>query len=134
MNKQRFYDLLKFVAFVICFAGIPLGMMIFGYFHTKNVNRENFVKNLTSNISAFYTKLTPFADQQKFWWYLFNSHIVENLDPNKPVWENMKNYSERFFEEDRKSVSENMKKFAENKDIDRILKKIRRIGIPDFSE
>lgn len=112
MNKQRFYDLLKFVTFVICFAGIPLGMMIFGYFHTKNVNRENFVKNLTSNISAFYTKLTPFADQQKFWWYLFNSHIVENLDPNKPVWENMKNYSERFFEEDRKSVSENMKKFA----------------------
>ncbi len=96
MSKQRFFDLLKFFAFVVCFAGIPLGMMIFGYYHTKNTNRENDIKNLTSNISTFYTKLNPFAEQEKFWWYLFNSQVVEPMSYNRLPKESMREFARRF--------------------------------------
>lgn len=75
MNKKQIQNYFKFIAFMFCFAGIPLFMVIFGYFYTKKQNVEILIKNVSKEISIFYTKLAPFADQQKFWCNLFLSNI-----------------------------------------------------------
>ena len=75
MSRAKLYDYIKFIAFVLCFAGIPLAIVITGYYYTWIQNISIFEKNLSRDISAFYTKLEPFADQQKFWYFLFDNRI-----------------------------------------------------------
>ena len=75
MSKVKLYNYIKLIAFVLCFAGIPLAMVITGYYYTYIQNINIFKKNISSEINAFYTKLEPFADQQKFWYFLFDNRI-----------------------------------------------------------
>ncbi len=75
MNMEKLYKYIKFIAFVLCFAGIPLALVIAGFYYTLNQNKSIFEKSVSREISAFYTRLEPFADQQKFWYFLFDSRI-----------------------------------------------------------
>ena len=75
MSRAKLYKYIEFIAFALCFAGIPLAMVITGYYYTWIQNRSIFEKNLSREISAFYTRLEPFADQQKFWYFLFDNRI-----------------------------------------------------------
>lgn len=77
MNKNKYSDYIKFIAFILCFVGIPLGMAFTGYYYTFQSNKSILEKKLSNEINAFYTKLEPFADQQKFW-----ISILENTVAN----------------------------------------------------
>lgn len=76
MKKNRIYDLIKFVIFVICFVVIPSIMVITGYFYTRQKNKNTFFKSLSREISGFFTNLESFSDKQRFWCLLFNNNII----------------------------------------------------------
>ena len=57
MNKKKYSDYIKFIAFILCFVGIPLGMAFTGYYYTFQSNKSILEKKLSNEINAFYTKL-----------------------------------------------------------------------------
>ncbi|MBQ2592794.1 MAG: SpoIIE family protein phosphatase [Candidatus Riflebacteria bacterium] len=89
MSKAKLYNYIKFLAFVLCFAGIPLAMTITGYYHTWVQNRNIFEKNISREISAFYTRLELLAEQQKFWYFLFDNRIVKKTRRGKDTSESI---------------------------------------------
>ena len=90
MSRAKLYDYIKFIAFVFCFAGIPLALIIAGYYYTWIHNKRIFEKSLSREINAFYTKLEPFADQQKFWYFLFDDRINKKSQKGKDYSETLK--------------------------------------------
>ena len=46
MSRAKLYKYIEFIAFALCFAGIPLAMVITGYYYTWIQNRSIFEKNL----------------------------------------------------------------------------------------
>ena len=96
MNEHRFTDYIKFFTFFACFVGIPVIITFFGYNYEKRVNYEKSVKNLSSKIYNFYTKLTPFSNQQIFWIHLFNNQISKKALKGKTVRESMENIAYLF--------------------------------------
>lgn len=89
MNKTKLYDYIKFIAFVVCFAGIPFAIVITGYYYTWIQNKSIFEKNLSREINAFFTRLEPFADQQKFWYFLFDNQINKKTKKGKNTLESI---------------------------------------------
>ena len=89
MNKTKLYDYLKFIVFVVCFAGIPFAIVITGYYYTWIQNKSIFEKNISREINAFFTRLEPFADQQKFWYFLFDNRINGNAKKGKDTSETL---------------------------------------------
>lgn len=90
MSRAKIYDYIKFIAFVLCFAGIPLTLVITGYYYTWIQNKSIFEKSLSREIGAFYTKLELFADQQKFWYFLFDDRINKKTKKGKDTNECLK--------------------------------------------
>ena len=69
MNNADLRKRLNFYAFILCFAVIPLIVVLGGYYYTQSQNRELFLKSKSKAISSFFTKLSMFADPQRFWCY-----------------------------------------------------------------
>ena len=91
MNKTSSYDWFKFFTFILCFAGIPILLVFYGLRYNSVLNREAYINKLTKNISAFYTELSLFSDQQKFWCYLFNNEIKNKSVASDTIIDTMRN-------------------------------------------
>ena len=91
-NKKKILDFIKLTAFIFCFAGIPLIILIVGYYYTWNQNKNYSIKNLSYKASAILTELSLFADQQKFWYHLFDKNINQKKQKVKTIAEAMQNH------------------------------------------
>ena len=61
-NKKKILDFIKLTAFIFCFAGIPLIILIVGYYYTWNQNKNYSIKNLSYKASAI---LFPYSQIRK---------------------------------------------------------------------
>ncbi|MBP5470406.1 MAG: hypothetical protein J6Z11_14305, partial [Candidatus Riflebacteria bacterium] len=91
MNRAKLIDYLKLIAFVLCFAGIPLAMVIAGYYYTLIKNNNIYEKSVFREISNYYTRLESISDQEKFWYYLFDNRINKNTKKGNTTKESLKN-------------------------------------------
>ncbi|MDD3146163.1 MAG: SpoIIE family protein phosphatase [Candidatus Riflebacteria bacterium] len=71
----------KWLAFIICFAGIPGLLLYLGIVHTHNQNSRQLLDSQRIKISRFYQGLQKFADPQHFWCTTF----MEALAPDTIV-------------------------------------------------
>ena len=98
MNRNRVYDLIKIILFILCFVAIPSVMIITGYCYTWQKNKNTFFRNLSREISDFFTNLESFSDQQKFWCLLFNNNIIAKTKKGKGIKETIENLDNSFKE------------------------------------
>lgn len=59
--------LLRWCAFVICFAGIPGLLLVAGLVYEKQRNSRLRLENLRGDLSRFYQDISGYADPQRFW-------------------------------------------------------------------
>ena len=91
-NKKKILDFIKLTAFILCFAGIPLIILLVGYYYTWHQNKNYLIKNLSYKASAILTELSLFADPQEFWYHLFDKNINQKKQKVKTIAETMQNY------------------------------------------
>lgn len=91
MNNADLRKRLNFYAFILCFAVIPLIVVLGGYYYTQSQNRELFLKSKSKAISSFFTKLSMFADPQRFWCYMLRDNVTYKIANNGDQLQILKN-------------------------------------------
>lgn len=98
MKNIKGLDFIKLIIFIFCFAGIPLFMVLTGYYYSLLQNKNIYIKDLSQKFSTLYTKFSSFEEQERFWYLLFEENIKNNITKSNNITESLTKIANSFKE------------------------------------